>query len=90
MDIEITAYNHGGEIRFHKAGCADLSKGENRFWAQDSQTFPDLDKAIENFLDTGDESNPGWIIEEMTFYPCTNNDQSDLTSTDFVRIEKPD
>ena len=73
MNIEITAYNHGGEIRFHRAGCADLSRGQNRFWAQDSQTFPDLDKAIENFLDTGDESNPGWIIEEMTFYPCTNN-----------------
>ena len=73
MNIEITAYNHGGEIRFHKTGCSDLNKPVNKFWAQDSQTFPDLDTAIENFLDTGDECNPGWIIEEMTFLPCTKS-----------------
>ena len=71
MAKEITAYNHGGDILFHSAGCQDLNKPANKFWAQYSQTFPNLDAAIENFLDTGDVNNPGWIIEEMTFLPCT-------------------
>ena len=69
--MNITAYNHGGEIKFHKAGCAALNKPANKLWAHDSQTFPNLDTAIEHFLDTGDETNPGWMIEEMTFLPCT-------------------
>ena len=69
--MNITAYNHCGEIKFHKAGCADLNKPANKLWAHNSQTFPNLDTAIEHFLDTGDETNPGWMIQEMTFLPCT-------------------
>jgi hypothetical protein len=69
--MTIVAYNHGGEIHFHKAGCRDMDRGQNRFWSQDRQEFPNMDSAVSNFLDTGDESNPGWILEEMTFFPCT-------------------
>lgn len=68
--MNITAFNKGGTIHFHKAGCQDLARGANRYWAQDSQDFSNLDTAIDNYLDTGDESNPGFIMEEMEIFPC--------------------
>ena len=69
--MEITAYNNGGEIQFHKAGCKDLNKPANKLAAMNADTFPNLDAAVAEFLDTGDENAPGWIIEEMRFFPCT-------------------
>jgi hypothetical protein len=71
MEKEIIAFDNGQGIVFHKAGCRDLNKPANRLYARGAETFPNLDLAIANFLDTGDENCPGWIIEEMTFLPCT-------------------
>ncbi len=85
--MKVTAYNDGHGIKFHKSTCDDLKRNKAlRLYTP--ETFPDLQTAIDAFLDTGDETDPGWMIEEMTFLPCTK--QSYLTSTDFVRIDKPD
>ena len=68
--MNITVFNKGGMIHYHAAGCRDITRGENRFWSQDKQTFPDIDTAIANYLDTDDENNPGWLYGDMEFFPC--------------------
>tara|TARA_R100000306_G_scaffold52685_1_gene49510 strand:+ start:147 stop:422 length:276 start_codon:yes stop_codon:yes gene_type:complete len=67
----ITGFNAGGLIHFHKAGCRDLGQGQNRFWARDAESYTNITEAVTTFLDTGDEENPGWILDEMRFFPCT-------------------
>ena len=69
--IAITGFNAGGLIHFHKAGCRDVGRGQNRFWARDAENYTNITEALTIFLDTGDEEDPGWILDEMRFYPCT-------------------
>ena len=83
--MKVTAYNDGHGIKFHKSTCADLKRNK-QLWFYSPATFPDLQTAIDAFLDTGDETDPGWMIEEMTFLPCTK--QSYLTSTGDACIDK--
>ena len=68
--IEIAAYNQGGTIVFHKAGCRDLSQRKHRFFSRNADIFANLEEAIERFLDTGDENNPGCTLFDMKFLPC--------------------
>ena len=69
--MKITVYNHGGIIHFHKSGCKDLSKPTNKFFARNADTFLNLEEALDCFLDKGDEEEPGWLLDEMKFFPCT-------------------
>jgi hypothetical protein len=59
-------------VDVHKEGCKDLNKGENS-WYQPGQTFESVQAMFDELLDTGDESNPGWVDGEFKFFPCTND-----------------
>jgi hypothetical protein len=74
--MKVIAYDNGGEIQFHKVGCNDLNKPANRLAARNAEIFSNLDAAVAEYLDTGDETNPGWIIEEMRFFPCLDKKET--------------
>jgi hypothetical protein len=56
-------------IDVHKAGCKDLGKANNKF-NNGKETYENVAKMYEALLDTGDETNPGWIVEEFKFFAC--------------------
>ena len=72
--MKITVTNHGGTIHFHKAGCKDLTKPENKIYLLGADTFPDFDEALECYL--GEDEDVGWHIDDMIFFPCTGEKHS--------------
>tara|TARA_Y100000310_G_C20444446_1_gene697656 strand:- start:78 stop:398 length:321 start_codon:yes stop_codon:yes gene_type:complete len=71
MNPKVKVFLNGRGVSIHRADCKDLTRGENRFYAQDADTFPTVDEALECYLDTGDEQAPGWVMDEMAIFPCT-------------------
>jgi len=69
--MSVTTFNTGGEIQIHRAGCQDIKRGENKFWSQQSETFPTVEEAYDNYLDKGDETEPGWYEDEIKIHNCT-------------------
>ena len=56
-------------IDVHKEGCADLGKARNKF-NNGAEVYENVDAMFAALLDTGDDTNPGWIVEEFKFFPC--------------------
>ena len=71
MDNKVTVLVTGRGVAMHRATCSDLTKGENKLFTLNADTFDNLDLAVETYLDTGDIDQPGWLADEMYIYPCT-------------------
>lgn len=62
-----------GMVEVHKAGCQDIARQHGkRFEAKWGYSFDTLNQVYDNFLDTGDENNPGYMDDEFKIYPCTS------------------
>lgn len=68
---EITVFNAGGTIHFHRSGCRDIKKGINKWWSKTSDTFANLQLAIDCYVDDGDDDAPGWSEDDLMIHPCT-------------------
>tara|TARA_R110000824_G_scaffold238121_4_gene426875 strand:+ start:2677 stop:2898 length:222 start_codon:yes stop_codon:yes gene_type:complete len=71
--MSVTLFNSGGTINIHRTGCQDIKRGENKFWARGAEIFPTVEEAYNEYADTGDENNPGWLPSEFNIYPCTES-----------------
>ena len=58
-------------VDVHRTGCRDLDKSENRFF--DKREYENVTQMHDELLDTGDETDPGWIEEEFKFLPCVKS-----------------
>jgi hypothetical protein len=73
-------------VDVHKAGCKDLDKAKNSF-NNGKNVYESVAKMFEELLDTGDETNPGWIEAEFKFFPCVKT--SDIPAPATVQNKSP-
>jgi len=70
--LYVVAFVTGHGIDIHKVGCGDIKTRRLFETFGEGYIFPDLATAIENYLDTGDEEDPGWVMDEIDPKACTN------------------
>jgi hypothetical protein len=59
-------------VDVHRTGCQDLDKGVNRLFGKEE--YETVSQMHDELLDTGDETNPGWVEVEFKFFPCVTKD----------------
>ena len=58
-------------VDVHKEGCADLGKAKkNNYNFLPTEVFENVNAMFAALLDTGDDTNPGWVDGEFKFFPC--------------------